>query len=567
MPTISVEKADLLQLIGREYTIEQLNDLLPYIKGEIAEYNQDTDELKIELKDTNRPDLWSPEGIARQLRFTFEERDYSSFLQFHNTALDNTILVDETVQEIRPYVCAFIAKGVAVTEQFLVQMIQTQEKLCDGYGKKRELVAIGIYNLDAITFPVHYKAVSPHAIAFIPLGYDEKMDLDQILRHHPKGIEFGGIVREKPLYPILLDDNSDVLSFPPIINSRKSGEVVIGDQNLFIEITGMDMDMTLHALNILAYNFKDRGFEIEPVKSVYPYETKYGKDVLSPYPLTNDIEINLSLFEQYLGNSYTTEELQTYLKKCGLTVKELGASEKFLVSSYPYRQDYMHAVDVVEDLAISIGYDQFEPIMPERFTIGHLSPLTLFEDRVRDTMIGFGFEEVISNILTNKEDYREKVNNMFADLLEIENYMSETYSALRNTIIPSLLKVESTSSKSLYPHKIFEAGEVVERDETANHGCTTRMKLAALLSHAEANFSEIGSFLANLQYLMLWDTTIQAKDLPVFIKGRSGKILANDQQVGVIGETHPEILEQWGIKMPTVMFEVDLTTLFSLSVT
>jgi phenylalanyl-tRNA synthetase beta chain len=53
----------------------------------------------------------------------------------------------------------------------------------------------------------------------------------------------------------------------------------------------------------------------------------------------------------------------------------------------------------------------------------------------------------------------------------------------------------------------------------------------------------------------------------VFIKGRSGKILANDQQVGVIGETHPEILEQWGIKMPTVMFEVDLTTLFSLSAT
>jgi phenylalanyl-tRNA synthetase beta chain len=96
--------------------------------------------------------------------------------------------------------------------------------------------------------------------------------------------------------------------------------------------------------------------------------------------------------------------------------------------------------------------------MPERFTVGHLSQHTLREDRARDTMIGFGFEEVILNILTNKEDYCEKVNGMFADLIELSNPMTESYSILRNSLIPSLLKVEAKSINAL-SHKIFEVGK------------------------------------------------------------------------------------------------------------
>ena len=238
-------------------------------------------------------------------------------------------------------------------------------------------------------------------------------------------------------------------------------------------------------------------------------------------------------------------------------------STSIVVSTYPYRLDYMHAVDVVEDFAISIGYNTFEPIMPERFTVGHLSPMTLFEDRVRETLIGFGFEEVILNILTNKEDFGEKVSDMYSDLLEISNPMTETYSSLRNSLIPSLLKVEAKSFKSMYPHKIFEVDEVVVRNDAKNHGCATRTRLGVLLSHAEANFSEMGSYLNHLQYLMFWDTRIQAKHFPIFIEGRSGEIIAGDIPVGMIGEIHPEILDKWGIKMPTVLFELDLSALFA----
>ena len=556
MPTISVDRDDLMQLIGRERTMEQLEDLLAFVKGELKEYSQETGQIKIELNDTNRPDLWCPEGIARQIRFQSEELSYQ--LHSNKASPEKKIIVDESLKTIRPFVGAFIAKGVPVTEQFLIQMIQTQEKMCDTYGKKRELVAIGIYDLSKIKFPVHYKGVAGSGIKFVPLGFEEEMSLDEILAKHPKGVEFAHLVNKHSLYPILLDDDSEVLSFPPIINSKKGGEVSVGDQNLFIEITGTNIEMVMHSLNILAYNFKDRGFEIEPVQSCYPYPTDYGKEVISPYPLENEVEVELLLFGKYLGHPYTLEEIKGYLGRYGLSVREQD-KDKILVCSHPYRQDYMHPVDAVEDLAISIGYENFKPIMAEEFTIGKLSKMTIFEDRVRDVMIGFGFEEVILNILANKEDFDQKVNGMCEDLIRISNVMSESYSSLRNSLIPGILKVEAKSSKSLYPHRVFEVGEVVERDETQNHGSLTRTKLAVLLCHAQANFSEIGSYLENLAYLMFWDLEIRARNFPIFIKGRSGEIIVNDESVGLIGEIHPEILEKWGIKMPTVIFELDLT--------
>ena len=142
--------------------------------------------------------------------------------------------------------------------------------------------------------------------------------------------------------------------------------------------------------------------------------------------------------------------------------------------------------------------------------------------------------------------------------------------ALRNSLIPSLLKVESKSFKSVYPHKIFEVGEVVIRHDSENHGWATRSTLTGLLAHAEANFSEMGSYLAHLQYVMFWNIRIRTNHFPIFIPGRSGEIVAcsepgrsvTEMPVGMIGEVHPEILDRWGIKMPTVLFELDLSALF-----
>jgi phenylalanyl-tRNA synthetase beta chain len=70
MPTIDVEYAELEHLLGIELQgdMAKLDDILAFIKGEVKLYNEREGIISIEMKDTNRPDLWSVEGLSRALR-------------------------------------------------------------------------------------------------------------------------------------------------------------------------------------------------------------------------------------------------------------------------------------------------------------------------------------------------------------------------------------------------------------------------------------------------------------------------------------------------------------------
>ncbi|MHC4598317.1 MAG: phenylalanine--tRNA ligase subunit beta, partial [Planctomycetota bacterium] len=72
MPTITAQLFDLGKLIGEPVTLEGLESALLLVKGEIKSYDEFTGEVRIDLADGNRPDLWSPEGVARQIRMMRE---------------------------------------------------------------------------------------------------------------------------------------------------------------------------------------------------------------------------------------------------------------------------------------------------------------------------------------------------------------------------------------------------------------------------------------------------------------------------------------------------------------
>ena len=137
--------------------------------------------MRIELQDSNRPDLWCCEGIARQIRIkrTGKPVTYSFFKKPPRTI--RTIVVGPGLETIRPYVAACTATGYRVTDEGLAQLIQTQEKLADIFGRKRRTVSIGLYRLANIVFPVSYELVKPDAARFTPLGMDTLMTPAEML--------------------------------------------------------------------------------------------------------------------------------------------------------------------------------------------------------------------------------------------------------------------------------------------------------------------------------------------------------------------------------------------------
>ncbi|MCP9446640.1 MAG: phenylalanine--tRNA ligase subunit beta [Nitrospira sp.] len=570
MPTISIFKSDLESLLGspaepRTVSIDELQEWLALVKGEMKDYHADTGEVRVELQDSNRPDLWCCEGMARQIRIKLggTAKPYP-FLSKQPGRLPS-LLVAPGLDRVRPYVAACAATGYRVTEQGLAQLIQTQEKLADIFGHKRKTVSIGIYRRQKIRFPVTYELANPDDVRFTPLGMETPMTLSEMLMVHPKGLEYGSILAGQSRLPLLRDADHRPLSFPPIINSREIGEVLVGDDELFVEVTGTDAAMVMLTLNIFAANLADRGAAIQPIAVRYPYETPFGKRVVTPRDIGRPRVIQIETIERALGQELGTTVVKEALEAYGYHVST--GKKSVTVTLPPYRQDLMHAMDVVEDVAMSLGYGAFSPEMPSQFTVGGLSRIEQLSDRARELMVGLGFQEIISNILGSPDHYRDAMRlegTAWGTMVEVRNVMSSSFSCLRQWMIPSLLRVEAASARSFYPHRLFEAGEVAIVDSSHEVGSRTETVLGAVIAHAAAHFSEIHSCLDACLYYLGKTYGLEPIPHPSFLDGRVGTIVVSGTPIGLIGEIHPEVLERWQIAMPVVAFEVNLSQIEQL---
>ena len=140
------------------------------------------------------------------------------------------------------------------------------------------------------------------------------------------------------------------------------------------------------------------------------------------------------------------------LKRMGIAATEASAASaasadntEILIRVPEYRNDFLHAVDIVEDVMIGRGMDSFTPEMPRDFTVGRLTPVEEFSRRVKTTMVGLGFQEMIFNYLGSGADYVESMydeadwEDAFAQTVQIANPMSENYEFVRPSVLPSLL--------------------------------------------------------------------------------------------------------------------------------
>ena len=564
MPKFETKEKFLFNLLGREYTDNELEQVFPRAKAELDEHDKENGVFKIELNDTNRPDLWSAMGLARLLK-NYEDpqiRQYDFFSSKCYSA-DNKgreLHVGKRAKEVREFSCGFVAKGKTVDEDILLTLIQSQEKLCFNFGRKRKTIAMGIYRNDLIKYPIHYDGADPDKTHFVPLHMEEDLTLREILEKHPKGQEYGYIIKDKPVYPYLYDDSGETLSMPPVINSAYVGAVEVGDNNLFVEMSGPILKDILLCASIMAVDMADLGFEIEPVKVIYPYETEFGKEITVPYYFQDSQSCTIEDIKHVLGEDIDAEEAKDALLRMG--VYSVSEGDTIHITCPEYRNDFLHPVDVVEDVMIGYGLENFEPTIPRDFTVGRLTPAEELGRKVKDIMVGMGFQEMIYNYLGSRREYVDNMHIKGDKVIMIANPMSENFEAVRPSIIPSLLESESVSGHATYPHRIFEVGKVAFLEPSDNSGTATRNYLGFMSADGSVTFNDANSFINTLMYFLRVEYTLAApEDDPRFIPGRCADIMVGGKKIGIFGEVHPAVLESWGCGMPAVVAEVDLDCL------
>ncbi|MFH7860697.1 MAG: phenylalanine--tRNA ligase subunit beta [Candidatus Aenigmatarchaeota archaeon] len=552
MPTIEVSFKDLCNLIGKKFSLEEMKELVRFAKGEAESVEGDL--LKIEVKDTNRPELWSAEGIAREIKGRIKKEKGCPKYKVGKSRVE--VIVDKKVSKVRPLTVCAVVKGLKIDENVLSQIIQLQEKICTTFGRNRKEVALGVYELDRIKPPIRFTTVKPEEIKFVPLDFEEELTPKEILEKHPKGKEYGHLLKGFKEYPIFIDSRNEVLSLPPIINSNYSGKVTTKTKNVFIECSGFNFNFLVPALNTIVTALAERKGKVESVEVVYPEKT-----LITPDLKPRKAEISLDYINRISGLSLTQAQACELLEMARYDAIAKGNKIEVL---YPaYRQDIMHSRDIVEDILISYGYSKIEPNYPKIHTMGKIDELEEISNSVAEVMIGLGFQEILSYNLTSKENLFKKMNRKEEALVEIENPVSSSWSVFRTWLLPNLLEFLSSNKHVEYPQKIFEIGDCVVIDETREGKTREIRKLACAISDTKASYEDISSFLDSLLSSFGISYKLKPIEHESFVQARVAGIFVGNKQVGFLGEIHPLVLENWNLEMPVAAFEVEIEPIFA----
>ena len=538
MPTVNLNRREFEKLAGKNLPLEKLKDRISMLGTDLERI--EGNEIVVEVF-PNRPDMLSEQGFARA---------FSSFigvkkgLREYKTKKSNyKLIVDNSVKDIRPYTACAVIKNLKFDDEKIKQVIQIQEKLHVSYGRNRKKCAIGIYPLEKIKFPIYYKALEPEKIKFTPLESNREMNGYEIIEKHPMGKEYGYLLKDKKKFPIFVDANNKILSIPPIINSHETGKITNETKEVFIEVSGFDYETLNKCLNIIACAFADIKGEI------YEIELNYnGKKITSPNLKPESMSIDINYTNKILGLSLNEKEIKNYLERMGYDYK----NKTVLVPAY--RTDVMHQIDLVEDIAIAYGYENFKEEIPNVSTIAEEDKFEIFKRKIKDILVGFNYLECNSYNLIS-EDVLKKMN-FNKDKTKVSNPANVDYNTLRNWMIPSLIKILSENKHYEYPQSIFEIGTIFEKEESES--------LGLLSCHSNANFTEVKQILDYLFNALNLSYNLNDVKYGSFIEGRTGEIVCNEKKLGYIGEINPRVITNFNLEMPVSGFEINLNELFEL---
>ncbi len=545
MPTVTLNKTVFEKLVGKKLPLEQLKDRISMLGTDLEKI--EGDEIQVEIF-PNRPDLLSESGFARA---------FSSFIGVKTGLREYTVkksgykvIVDKSVT-MRPYTACAIVKNLTFTDERIREIMQAQEKLVTTHGRNRKKSAYGIYPVEPIHFPIQYIAKDPTTVEFRPLGFDRVVKASEVSELHPKGIAYKALTQDWKKYPFFIDAQNQVMCMLPFTNSHDTGKVDVSTKDVFVECTGMDWNNVSGALNMLTTMLADMGGEIYSIDVVYPDKIRTTPD-LTP----KKMKLYGKYINQRLGLELTEKEFKTYLERMG------HRYEKGTVLIPAYRADILHQVDLVEDIAIAYGYENFEEIIPNVATIGEENHLEKFSTRLREILIGHGLVEVKNYHLTTTEALNEKMNKQNRGI-RLKNALGD-YNTLRDRLLPCLLKNLAENQHNEYPQNIFEIGRIFEPDTAQETGIKETEHLAIALCHEKADFTEMRQILDAVISSLGLGFTVKESQRPSFIEGRIGEVFVDQQKIGLIGEIHPQVLTNWGLQVPVVALELDLEVLFRM---
>jgi phenylalanyl-tRNA synthetase beta chain len=300
-------------------------------------------------------------------------------------------------------------------------------------------------------------------------------------------------------------------------------------------------------------------------------------------PPIDPIGVSGAVLSRLLGYPVDTTEAATALARLGFGVDQHG--DDLTVTVPHFRRDVTIVEDVVEEVGRSLSYDRVPSTLPGRRTpVGALAAETPLEDRVKDVLIGAGFDEAITWSFVSRSTASAVAGFGGARRpIPLRNPLSEDWSVLRTSLVPGVVNaVAGNLRHGLDEVRLFELGRAFWEGErrgqpagSTEDGADDRLPalpaepLLLAVAATATGAREAGQRIRDLQAVVIRIAadlgggaveTVPAT-LAGLRSGRSGRLLLNGQDVGVVGELDAATAARMDVRGRLAVAEVQVDAL------
>ncbi|KKC29440.1 phenylalanyl-tRNA synthetase subunit beta [Caldanaerobacter subterraneus subsp. pacificus DSM 12653] len=291
------------------------------------------------------------------------------------------------------------------------------------------------------------------------------------------------------------------------------------------------------------------------------------KGIVDEYPKPMErtvLTVRPDRINKFLGTNLATSEMIEILRSLEFEVVEKG--EELEIKVPHFRKDVTMEADIAEEIARLYGYNNIEDSLMKnaQTTLGSLTKEQQLEEKAREVLLACGLNEIVTMSFMGERDL-DRINvpkdSVLRKAVKIINPLGEEQSLMRTTLLPFMLNVAYTNySRKVGEFRAFEISRVFLPKELPLKELPEEVKTISLGMYGkEVDFYTIKGVIEELLEVMgIVDVEYVRAEEPSYHPGRSAKILFGEEVLGVFGEVHPDVLENYDLPVRVYAGELNL---------
>ena len=534
------------------------------------------DDVVFELEITpNRPDCLSLIGVAREIRAETGNPLKLPTVDPQENGINLQDLTSVTIDapDLCPRYAARVIQGVKVAESpaWLQQRLESV-----GIGVINNIVDVTNFVLMEYGQPLHafdYHKLAENRIVVRRARDDEQITtLDEVAREltsdmlviadAEKPVALAGIMGgyDSEITETTCDVLLESAYFNPLSIRATAKALGISTEASYRFERGADPGAVLAALDRAAQLIAELtgGTICDGIVDVYPGQQ----------PLT-EIQLRPERVNFVLGTTIETAEMVQILDRLGFDVDTTGKVYQVVVPTF--RSDVTREIDLIEEIARVYGYDNIPTTLPKGdIPVPAPTPKTEARRRIKHFLLAAGMMEAVNYSFCDPNCFdkiRLNADDPLRNTLQLRNPLSPEMSVLRTTLTPGLLEnAQHNRNHQIDTIALFEIGGVFVHDGKEKEPERVTGVLAGQIGegvysdpYRHPDFFDIKGLVEGmLEVCGVVDWTLQKTDALTFHPGRNAEVLLGNRRIGVFGEVHPEVLENYDLPYKAYLFEFDL---------